>query len=736
MFRRISHTLMLILLSLVNEVHAGPGTLVSGTVRDASGAVLAGAAVYLRGSNFLSFCDLKGRFRIQGAPAGEAVLVVTCSGFRAQERVVLLGEQPVELDITLELEVPHEDVRVTAYPHQPEPVHLTQLTPLAIVRMPGASADLYRALQMQSGVAKVDDGAGLFVRGGEAGETKTYLDRALLEHSYRCETPNGGMFGTVRPFMLSGISLSTGGFPARFGNALSGVLELQSVDRPQKTSLTATAGLAALSGSLSLPVGDSTGLRFSGNQSLTRLLFKLNSVEQHFDQYPSGTDFSLNFYADGRRAGSFKGYLFDSQDQIGVELERELFTGILNSSERNGLASLAWQKTISNRWFLEGSISRSRYAQHLEVGIVELHLSDTGKRARLDLTGHLEKWTLRAGGEFERQAFTLSGLDSSSGGDLGGIQGVRRWTLVFDDRRLGGYAELERSLGRLSANVGLRGDYFGAMGTWIADPRLSINYRIAPAHRLRLAWGLYHQAPAPAYLDRQFGNPRLRPMSAQHWIAGYTIGKEDNPVFLRFEGYTKAYARLPVEDRRLNFSDHGDGFARGFDVFARLFRGSRWEAWTSYSYVVARRRYTRLEDRGRYELPERRFRPEFEIPHTLQWVFEGALTPSITLAGSFRLASGRPFTPVVGARTTEKGHVPIYGELNSQRYPTYHRLDLNLSRTYSLAGKAALVQFLGLTNVLGRRNVFDYAYSQDFSERRPARSAWGRTFYFGISLLR
>lgn len=737
MFRWTSYTLALILLSLANEAYAEPGTLVRGTVRDASGAALAGAVVYLRGTNSLSVCDMEGRFQIQGAPASEAVLVVTLSGFRAEERIVLFGEQPVELDITLELEGRYEDVRVTAYSRLPKPVnHQTQLTPLAVIRTPGASADLYRTLQMQGGVVKVDDGAGLFVRGGDISETKTYLDRAPLEHPYRYETPNGGMFGTVRPFLLSGISLSIGGFPARFGNVLSGVLELQSDDRPQRTMLTATAGLAAVSGSLSLPVGERAGLRFSGNQSLTRLLFTLNSVEQRFDRHPSGTDFSFNFYADSRRAGSFRAYLFDSQDQIGVELEGTLFAGVLNSRERNGLASLGWQKTLSNQWLMEWSISRSRYAQYLEVGIVELRLADTSECARLDLMGQIENWTLRAGGEFERQAFTLSGLDSSTGGDLGGIQGTRRWSMDFINRRLGGYLELERSLGRLSANVGLRGDHFGVMNAWTADPRLSATYQIAPAHRLRLAWGIYHQAPAPAYLDRQFGNSRLQPMSSKHWIAGYRFGKENDPVFLRVEGYAKSYARLPVEDRQLNFSDKGDGFARGFDVFVRLFRGSRWEAWTSYSYVVARRRYTRLEDRGRYQLPERRFRPEFEIPHTLQWVFEGALTPSVTLAGSFRLASGKPFTPVVGAESKGNGYVPVYGEFNSQRYPVYHRLDLNLSRMNSLGGKTALVQFLGLTNLLDRKNAFDYTYSPDFSERRPSRSAWGRTFYFGISLQR
>ncbi len=78
------------------------------------------------------------------------------------------------------------------------------LSGLDVLRTAGTHADVFRRAQMLPGVSKLDEGAGLFGRGGDADETATYLDRALLSHPYRLETPSGGFFGTVPPWLISG----------------------------------------------------------------------------------------------------------------------------------------------------------------------------------------------------------------------------------------------------------------------------------------------------------------------------------------------------------------------------------------------------------------------------------------------------------------------------------------------------------------------------------------------------
>jgi hypothetical protein len=185
-----------------------------------------------------------------------------------------------------------------------------------------------------------------------------------------------------------------------------------------------------------------------------------------------------------------------------------------------------------------------------------------------------------------------------------------------------------------------------------------------------------------------------------------------------------------------NFNDRGYGFARGVDVFLKLHPHGPWEGWAGYSYLQARRLYTPFDDFQRYDIPTTPYRPDFDIPHTVQLVVERALPASASLSASFRIASGKPFTPVTGSVATPEGYYPVFGPINLDRLPLYQRLDLSLSKTHSLGHKAAMIPYLGVTNALDHRNVFAYSYSSDYSQRHPAEGAWGRVFYFGVSFQR
>ena len=97
------------------------------------------------------------------------------------------------------------------------------LTALQVATTPGATADVARAIQTLPGVQNVDEGTGLFVRGGDVSETKVLLNESVMLSPYNYETPTGNFTTTVNPFLLEGIFFSSGGFGARYGNVLSGV---------------------------------------------------------------------------------------------------------------------------------------------------------------------------------------------------------------------------------------------------------------------------------------------------------------------------------------------------------------------------------------------------------------------------------------------------------------------------------------------------------------------------------
>ena len=714
---------------------AAPQVLVRGVVRDASGAGVPDASLYLRDTAVFAVSGADGHFELTAPLTGDATLVVVHAGFRAFEKRLSLHAEPVTLDVVMQVETHADQVEVAAAVAPPEPAAAQKLATLDIYRTPGTDADPMRAVQMLPGIVKIDEGAGLFVRGGDVSETATYLDRALLFHPYKYETPTGGFFGTVPPYLISGLSLSTGAFPARYGDALSGILELTGLDRPQQTSASLNLGLAAASASLAVPLGDHVGLRFSGNQSFSRLLYDVNPGSQHFQQYPAGYDLNFSFYADAGSAGKFKISAFADRDRVGVEVQQDAFTGILSSESRNRLVSLNWEKAFG-AWLAIATVSTAAFRQTTRTGVLDLASRDSSESLRLDLSRSVDGWVVRAGTETARLGTQSQGAIPVHGGDLAGVGGTLPWSDNQNEWRTGVYGELEHTLGRFTVNLGARADRFFALRAWGVDPRASVAYALPHKQRLRLGWGIYHQAPSPDYLDHQVGNPYLRPMRATHLVAGYEFGVESEPVYLRVEGYRKEYSRLPLEDATTNFNDRGYGLARGVDVFLKLHPRGPWQGWAGYSYLQARRLYTPFDDFQRYDIPTTAYSPDFDIPHTWQLEVERALPAAISIGASFRLASGKPFTPVTGSVATPEGYYPVFGSINSDRLPLYQRLDLSVSKTHSLGHKAAMILYLGVTNALNHRNVFAYSYSSDYSQRHRAEGAWGRVFYFGVSFQR
>jgi hypothetical protein len=101
---------LILVLSLVLVVAASPAsaqaTLTGIVTNSATGAVLEGARVQLKGSALETTTDNLGTYRFQGLPAGEAVLLVTYTGLSPAEAAATLGAAgTVRRDVGLTAEI-------------------------------------------------------------------------------------------------------------------------------------------------------------------------------------------------------------------------------------------------------------------------------------------------------------------------------------------------------------------------------------------------------------------------------------------------------------------------------------------------------------------------------------------------------------------------------------------------------------------------------------------------------
>ena len=77
------------------------------------------------------------------------------------------------------------------------------------------------------------------MRGGDPAEAPVFVDGARLFYPGRYETLNGASFGILDSQVLDAAYFSSGGFSARYGDALSGVLDVRTIGRPDTRTLRA-----------------------------------------------------------------------------------------------------------------------------------------------------------------------------------------------------------------------------------------------------------------------------------------------------------------------------------------------------------------------------------------------------------------------------------------------------------------------------------------------------------------
>ena len=689
-----------------------PSTI-KGVVTDAKGSPLAYANVYLEESMEGAMSDGQGRFSFVSRAVGQTTLVCSYIGYEAFRKTVTLSAGDVmSLNISLcQKRIEGRTVSVTASAFTAADEEGVTLTAMDVVRTPGAAADVFWAVKTFPGVQQVEEGAGLFVRGGDVSETAVYLDGAMLNHPYKYESPTGGFFGTISPFLLKGTFFSSGGFSAQYGNALSGALSMESHDLPDRRQVGVGIGLAAESVYLAVPIArDRLGFSLSGNRSNTKMLFELNKTRKEFSEYPFSYDFNLNAVYKIDPQQSLKFFLFSAEDRIGVEIDDPDYSTHFYGGTSNRLVNLKYKGLFGKSFLVQANMAFNRFRRTTRLGVMDLDVEDGLTQGRV--TGEMTltpRFMFRTGVEYLMYQKVIGGTVPQEELDLNPGAQMERVNTDYLSHRTAQFVEFD-ILTPLGVRVtpGLRGEYESISDAYGIDPRFSCHIPLTAHSGFIAAWGHYRQFPEPRYYDPVVGNPHLNSMRATHYILGYAYQRE-NRIF-RIEGYYKKYCDLLLEEEGLRYTNEGHGYARGIDTFFKDKYG-RWTGWIAYSWLQARRRWMDLPVLAS---------PYFDITHNVIAVLNVDLPMRFSVGFSCRYATGRPYTP-----GPERYH--------EARVPDYLKVDIQMTYLHSFFDSNTTVFYIAVSNVLGRINIFDYRYSSDWQRRDAVESSFGRTVYFGFS---
>lgn len=205
---------------------------IKGKIKNEKNEPIQYANIILLNTQFGTTSDRNGLFKLNKITTGKYQLRVSSIGYVTQEiEVNVLKDEIIELEITLinkVIELSTIKVEASRIQDQKDTrTSLNDIEPLTTKILPGAGEDIMRALQTLPGVVAVNDfSSQLIIRGSGPDQNLIIFDEIEVFNPYRLY----GAISMFNPETVNDITLITGGFPSRYGDRLSAVLDVTTRD--------------------------------------------------------------------------------------------------------------------------------------------------------------------------------------------------------------------------------------------------------------------------------------------------------------------------------------------------------------------------------------------------------------------------------------------------------------------------------------------------------------------------
>lgn len=670
------------LASLFLSVQVLAQTTVSGKVTDEKGEPIFGANVYLDGTYDGASTNEKGEFSFTSEEKGKQTLVVSFVSF---EEFTLVGDISTFKKLTIKL---REDVNtldaviINAGTFEAgDNAKVTALKPLDVVTTASALGDFVGALQTLPGTSTVAEDGRLFVRGGDAEETQIFIDGIRVFTPFTPSANNIPTRGRFSPFLFKGISFSTGGYSAEYGQALSSVLLLNTIDEPvqEQTDISAMT----------------VGIGVGNTQKWEKGSFSINTsyinLAPYLEAFPDRNTWNKPIQsANGEMVYRYKmpndGLLklygaFSYTDFDLVQQDINFTNGFRFGLEnRNLYFNGSYRGFLENGWTLSTGFSFANDNTNIKIEDDLIQDNENSAHVKLKLRKRFSnRFKLNFGAEY----FITDFNEDFSSNTVG------NFNYGFQNNLSGLFTEADIFFSKkLASKVGVRMEHSELLNQTTVSPRASIAYKSGEFAQFSLAYGQFFQNPKSEFL--KFSDNFVAE-NTSHLIANFQYVKQKQ--IFRIEAYYKDYNDLVTFDTDFveptsNYTNNGSGFAKGVDIFWRDNQSIKnTDYWISYSFLDTERTYRNYPTAAR---------PNFASQHNLSVVSKHWIENWKSQLGfSYSFATGRNYTD------------PNQPGFLNRETKSYNSISLNWA--YLIDQQKIL--YFSVNNVLGTKNVFGYNYA-------------------------
>lgn len=715
---------LLLLLIVCQSVHSQSYT-VSGYVEDInSGERIIGAYVIDSASKSVAQTNNFG-FYILRQIGGKSAIQATFIGLKSK-MIHLSLSQDTLLNISMQPGLELKEVVVSSYLYR----HNIN-TPLGFITIPVGQltsipaigeSDLLKSIQSQPGIkGGVEGSAGVFVRGGGAGENLFMFDDVPMynvSHLY-------GFFSAFNSSAIKDIKLLKGCFPARYGGRVSSVIDVRSLDGNNK-SIKGEISIGIISSKLTLegPLSNKTTFIISGRRSYFDLYSGVLKNTGLLDKdFPGYFFYDLNFRISHTFSQRDKIFLsfYKGKDKIRNSNESTLtsvdseFSDKSNESSGWGnlIGSLRWNHAFGNSLFANTTIAFSSYNyftsnQYKSVqdtieksytASYSSEISDLIIKTDFDyyITNN-NRLTFGAGNTFHtfspgENIYNMTDQELNEKTDTS----FTNITLHANEPFL--YLEDEFTVNeKIKINTGLRLSAFfsDSHPLFNAEPRLSANYEILPRFVIKAGYSRMVQyvhllnssgmsLPTDIWVPALKG---LRPLKSDQINAGVAFDWS-NKALLTIEVYQK-WLNNTADYRNgasllLDFSPwyekttQGNGNSKGIEISVEKQEG-RLTGSINYTLSRAYRKYAELNNGKEFPFKYDRLH-DFNISLNYKisdkwdisalWVYGTGYSVTVPV---------EKYVPALFMYTHVENPwlIYYYPSINNCRLPAYHRLDLGV----------------------------------------------------------
>lgn len=741
---------------------------ISGTVYDESNnETLIGVSIYFPELNsgittneygFYSITLPEGTYQVQVNYLGYSPIIESIDLKEKRTKNFKLKEAAERLDeIIIKNNVEKMNVRTPQ-------MSVNKLTSATIKQIPVVlgEADIIKSLILLPGVTSAGEGAsGFNVRGGAADQNLILLDEAIVFNSSHLF----GFFSVFNPDVIKDVKLYKGGIPAKYGGRLSSVLDIYQKEGNNK-EFNATGGIGLVSSRLLIegPLQkEKISFLIGGRSSYAHLFLPLFDNDNTAYFYDLNT--KINFRINEKNSIFFSGYF--GKDVFGVS------DNFVNTYG-NMVANLRWNHLFSDKLFSNLSLIYSDYFYGLILDFVgfEWDSGITNYNIKYDFKHYVNNtFKLSYGLNNIYNHFNPGKIIPNR--ESSGIV-AKKLTNKYANE-FAAYIDAEHKINnRLRLHYGLRFSNFIRLGQDTQnqyenneaviynnefkkyeaaavigtesfkrsdvissfnnfEPRVSVSYMLDTNTSLKASYNrmaqylhLLSNTASPTPLDVWMPSGKyIKPQLLDQYAIGYFKSIKNGDYSIETEVFYKDIqnridyingANLVANDQIETVILNGKARAYGLEVLFKKNEG-KLKGWVAYTL-------SRSEQMTAARTPEETginsgewYNTPYNKTHDFSINASYELNQKWKFNTNFVFQTGQPTNYPVGQYEIQGLNVPIYDDnsRNSDRLPSYHRLDISATLTPRKNNKRRWKGewVFGIYNLYARQNAASLNFTQN-----------------------